>query len=816
MQRNIRKQAAAQASLVGLLLVFVLPFAVVVYQLIAEIDVGINFAQKEKLGIQYNLPLRKLLEHLLEHRRLATAYLNGNHAFKEKLILAQSQVEDDIKAIDVVDRDLSITLKTSEQWLACQSKWQTLKGKLWSMHPQESFAAHTALIEDILSLMTHVGDTSNLILDPVLDSYYLMDAVINKLPSEIDKTAQARDLGTEMLVDHEITAAEGAQLTILSSLIKLPNDAVNRGIKIAISNNYKIKYRLMAKLQKNFANTNNFIEIINNQIINHQNTDIQISDYFTLGMKAVDAQLQLYDVIAPTLNGLLQERIEGFSQKKYLVEAFAMLVLATVIYIFVALARSLTKRKQAEEEIHLLQTLSHTISESQDFHSALRLALYKVCEATGWSYGEAWVPQPDGAVLECSPAWYGSIQSLEKFRRFGEKLKITLGNGLPGRVWLSQQPEWIQDVSLQPDTKFLRTQIATEIGFKAALGVPIIADVRAKTQNSKPQTALLQPREASESQVLAILVFFMSESRKEDKRLVELVWAIAAQLGSVIQRKRAEIALQESLSRLAEANQEITILNQRLEAENLRMHAELEVTRQLQQMILPKEYELESIEGLEIAGFMEPAEEVGGDYYDVLWHNGRVKIGIGDVTGHGIESGVLMIMVQTAVRTLLTNNENDPVKFLNVLNQTIYGNVQRMNSDKNLTLSLLDYQDGILYLSGQHEETILVRCDGKVERIDMIDLGFPIGLEADIANFVAQIQVQLTPGDVVVLYTDGITEAEDMNGVQYGLDRLCEVVSCNRQCPCGEIRQVVIDDLRRHIGAQKVYDDITLLLFKQK
>ena len=267
---------------------------------------------------------------------------------------------------------------------------------------------------------------------------------------------------------------------------------------------------------------------------------------------------------------------------------------------------------------------------------------------------------------------------------------------------------------------------------------------------------------------------------------------------------------------LNEANQEITHLNQRLKSENLRMKAELDVTRQLQQMILPKQEELSQIPKLEIAGFMEPAAEVGGDYYDVLTHNGLVKIGIGDVTGHGLESGVLMIMVQTAVRTLLANNETDPTNFLNVLNQVIYDNVQRMNSDKNLSLSLLDYKEGILSLSGQHEEMIVVRSGGQVERIDTIDLGFPIGLEADISDFVAQIEVQLKPGDVVVLYTDGITEAENQLGLRYGIEQFCEIVSDNWQQSAEEIRKAVIEDVRRHIGKQKVYDDITLLILKQK
>jgi len=267
---------------------------------------------------------------------------------------------------------------------------------------------------------------------------------------------------------------------------------------------------------------------------------------------------------------------------------------------------------------------------------------------------------------------------------------------------------------------------------------------------------------------------------------------------------------------LVEADAEVTLLNQRLKLENTRMGAELEVTRKLQQMILPKDQELSQIPGLEIAGFMESASEVGGDYYDVLNQDGKIKIGIGDVTGHGLESGVLMIMVQTAVRTLLANQVTDPVQFLTILNQVIYNNVQRMNSDKNLSLSLLDYQAGVLQLSGQHEEMIVVRSHGEVERIDTIDLGFPVGLEADITDFIRHTQIQLNSGDVVVLYTDGITEAEDADGNFYGIQRLCDVVSQNRQKSPAEIREIIIGDVRHHIGQQKLYDDITFLVFKQK
>ncbi|HBK97907.1 MAG TPA: hypothetical protein DD001_11605 [Microcoleaceae bacterium UBA10368] len=174
-----------------------------------------------------------------------------------------------------------------------------------------------------------------------------------------------------------------------------------------------------------------------------------------------------------------------------------------------------------------------------------------------------------------------------------------------------------------------------------------------------------------------------------------------------------------------------------------------------------------------------------------------------------------MIMVQTAVRTLLAYNEPDLVRFLSAVNRAIYDNMQRMKCDKNASLALLDSQEGMLKLSGQHEEMIVVRCNGSVERFDRIDLGFPIGLDVDITEFVAE-TVQLYTGDVVVLYTDGITEAENIDQVLYGLERLIEVIQINWQRTASEIRYAVIDDVRSHMGAQKVFDDITLLLLKQK
>ncbi|SNQ59325.1 PAS domain S-box protein [Candidatus Methanoperedens nitratireducens] len=201
------------------------------------------------------------------------------------------------------------------------------------------------------------------------------------------------------------------------------------------------------------------------------------------------------------------------------------------------IAKDITERRRAEEEIHLLQTMTRAINEVQDFHSAMEVVLRKVCEATGWDYGDAWFRSKDGTVLECSPAWYGSSMSLEGFRKLSERFTFPPGTGLPGRVWASKKAEWIQDISTCSDTIYPRARIARDAGLKACVGIPIIVN----------------------DQVLAVLVFHMFEFREEDKRLVVTISAMATQLGLIIQRKQAEEKIREQATLLDNAQEAIGV-----------------------------------------------------------------------------------------------------------------------------------------------------------------------------------------------------------------------------------------------------------------
>ncbi|MBD1829703.1 SpoIIE family protein phosphatase [Microcoleus vaginatus GB1-A2] len=637
-------------TLIGFL--FAIPLTLVMYLLISEINSRVDFSQKEIYGNKYLRPLRQLREYIPKLQLLNYQSLNANLSNSESRANLEAKMDANFQSLANTDRQLGKILMCTEKINKIYQDWQNfkLRRSQWSLETYDF--VYQRLAADINRLSARVGDTSNLILDPDLDTYYLMDATLLKIP-EIQKIlSEIRLISQKISLRSDATPEERAQLITLSSRLREINDDLAINMEVAFSNNPQGNLR--PKLTQDLKNFNYMIKQLTKQLNKtiYQTVSIKYYTYINGSQVALDASFLIGDKTVNELDFLLQKRINTFVNRRQLICILVLIILALVIYLFVSFYRA------------VMQTVF---------------------------------------VLD----------------------------------------------------------------------------------------------EASKK---------MANGHLDHK----IIFANRDELGQVVG------AFNKIADALVGANQEITLLNDRLKAENIRMSAELDVTRKIQQMLLPNDPELKEVIGLDIAGFMEAAEEVGGDYYDVLQHKGRVKIGIGDVTGHGLESGVLMIMVQTAVRTLLAYNEPDPVKFLSAINSVIYDNVQRMKSDKNASLALLDYKQGMLKLSGQHEEMIVVRCNGSVERFDTIDLGFPIGLDADIAEFVAEKIVQLHSGDVVVLYTDGITEAENMDKLLYGLDRLIEVIEINWQHSAAEIRHAVINDVRSHIGEQKVFDDITLLVLKQK
>ncbi len=206
-------------------------------------------------------------------------------------------------------------------------------------------------------------------------------------------------------------------------------------------------------------------------------------------------------------------------------------------------------------------------------------------------------------------------------------------------------------------------------------------------------------------------------------------------------------------------------------AEKTRLARELEIAQRIQTSILPRQLR---VPGLSLTAQMVPASEVGGDYYDVLPGADGCWIGIGDVAGHGLSAGLVMLMVQSAFAALVrTLPDATPRQLVIALNQLIYDNVRnRLQADEHVTFTALRYfADGRLLFAGAHEP-ILIRRQATAS-CELIETpGTWLGVIPDISRATVDTLVRLQPGDVVVLYSDGVLEAMGPGGEQLGMERL--------------------------------------------
>jgi PAS domain S-box-containing protein len=191
---------------------------------------------------------------------------------------------------------------------------------------------------------------------------------------------------------------------------------------------------------------------------------------------------------------------------------------------------------QSQEQLDLLQTITMEVTAASDLSSALEVVLREVCEKTSWVLGHAWVRNPDVDVLDLVAAWYCGDGELKPFRAVSKRSHFERGIGLPGRVWESKQPAWVEDVTNDPN--FPRSAAARTAGLRTGVGIPIL----------------------SRGKLIAVLEFFMRESRRQNEQLVKVIVAVAAHLGLVIGRKKAreELArtndiLQSILSNMGDA-----------------------------------------------------------------------------------------------------------------------------------------------------------------------------------------------------------------------------------------------------------------------
>jgi phosphoserine phosphatase RsbU/P len=252
---------------------------------------------------------------------------------------------------------------------------------------------------------------------------------------------------------------------------------------------------------------------------------------------------------------------------------------------------------------------------------------------------------------------------------------------------------------------------------------------------------------------------------------------------------------------------------QRERAERQRLAHELETAARIQAAVLPQQLD---VDGLDISASMLPASEVGGDCYDVLPFPGGAWLSIGDVAGHGLGPGVVMMMLQSSVAAALRSSpRTSPSAALRVINSVLFDNVKmRLGQSEHATLMLLRYErDGRVVFAGAHEEPIVFRA--RTGRAELVPApGVWVGIRPDVSSQMPESELSLAPGDVLLLYTDGAVEAKNSQRQQFGVERLARELERVHAAPVDEIRQHLMRCVQGWMDTQR--DDISLVVARHQ
>jgi PAS domain S-box-containing protein len=533
MGKNLR--TSEQINLVALLLIFILPFAVVVYQLVAEISTSIHVTHQEIYGNTYLRPLQRLLEtvpqnQLWAHRSLSAG---GNQA---ELLASQQQIDAHFQTLAVVDQQLGQALGTTQSFQKLQRNWQSLKAQASELSASYTNDLHVQfmhrqLIKELRTLISQVGDRSHLILDPDLDSYYVMDAVLLKLPEGQDLLGQVRLLGEDLIRQQTASSEERGQLIVLTGLLEANLKAMQRGMGVAFQDRSKqaIEPALSAPLSAALKATLAFIEQLHRVVDAKTLAQTNLENYDAAAVKALTASSTLWDTTSTQLDQLLQVRINRFSRKTFLIKAFAWMVLIIITYIFVEFSRNLAERRRVERRLSAQNAATRVLAETPTLSQASSKVLQSICESLHWDIGELWHVDPQEQVLRLVETWQHPAIASTELEQMGRSIRFTSGVGLPGQVWQQGKAVWIEDIV--QDQKFLRTAIARQLGFRSVCGFPILDGDR----------------------VVGVMSFFSHTLQQSDPKLLKMMTAIGTQVGQFIKRKQAEEALRQSedLQRMA-------------------------------------------------------------------------------------------------------------------------------------------------------------------------------------------------------------------------------------------------------------------------
>ena len=293
---------------------------------------------------------------------------------------------------------------------------------------------------------------------------------------------------------------------------------------------------------------------------------------------------------------------------------------------------------------------------------------------------------------------------------------------------------------------------------------------------------------------------------------VELLQFVAAQAAVAVENATLYGELRSATDQLQRTNDtletQVAERTEELRRTLAELWSEMDLARKIQTVLLPNETHFRDYE---VSAMMVPASTVGGDYYDIIRADGSDWVLIGDVSGHGVTAGLTMMMIQTAIRTVVLgggqgHDRLTPAQVLRKVNAAVRSNLQKVDEDHYMTITGLQLEGSSVRYSGLHQDILVYRAASRaVERVET--RGMWIGPVDDIGPLLRDDTLELCSGDIVLLFTDGITEAM-IRGKRLGTDGLASVFNklAADGCDNGRILKGIMQNME---GAAE--DDVTMM-----
>jgi sigma-B regulation protein RsbU (phosphoserine phosphatase) len=250
-------------------------------------------------------------------------------------------------------------------------------------------------------------------------------------------------------------------------------------------------------------------------------------------------------------------------------------------------------------------------------------------------------------------------------------------------------------------------------------------------------------------------------------------------------------------------------------AEKKRLDEDLAVAHEIQRILLPNS--APDVTGYQIAGINVPARQVSGDYYDYLQVDANhCGVAIADVSGKGVPASLIMAMCRSVLRTQAAG-QLSPAKALREVNAQLFPDIKE-DMFISMAYAVLDSQSSTVTLCrAGHDAPLLFRAkDKSISKIN--PPGMALGIDNGVVfnRVTGDFTLTLEPEDVLILYTDGVTEALDADGEEFGLKNLIDSVQASASEGAASIITRLTDDLRAFIGPQPQNDDITLIAIRKR